>query len=126
MVDVWVTQRVGNVVTLNTGDVIDIDSYPGNGWTANRCANITESVQRNLIDHVVDRKALPADDPDKTMTEAELAATYGGWFVELNTQGNSNEYRLRTTIFRLFPVDADWNEVANGTSFNFMFTQVDR
>lgn len=128
MVDVWTVSRTGNIVTLNTGDVIDIDSYPGNGWTINRCANITDSVQRDYLDEVVDRNALPVGDPDKTATGAQLAATYGGWFVELNTKGNSNEYRLRTTRFRLFPVNAGGVEITSGSgvSFNFEFTRVSR
>ena len=126
MVNVWVTDRTGNVVTLNTGEVIDIDGFAGNGWTQNRCANITDNVQRNFLDEIIERDPLSADDPDKTMTEAELQTQYGGWFVELNTQGQSNEIRLRTTIFRLFPVDVDGVEVISGSgvSFNFDFHQV--
>lgn len=122
MVNVWVVERVGSVVTLNTGEVIDIDSFAGNGWTTNRTANITDNVQRNFLDNVVDRDALPADDPEKTMTAAQLAALYGNQFIELNTQGQSNEIRTRSTDFRLWPVDANGNEVANGVSFNFSFT----
>jgi hypothetical protein len=126
MVNVWVTDRTGDVVTLNTGEVIDIGSFPGNGWTQNRCGNITNSVQENYLDEIIERDPLVADDPDKTMTEAELAVEYGGWFVELNTQGGSNEIRLRTTAFRLFPVDANNQEVTSGSgvSFNFTFSQV--
>lgn len=125
MVNVWVTERTGNVVTLNTGEVIDIDSFSGNGWSQNRCANITNNVQENFLDEIIERDPLPADDPDKTMTEAQLLAVYGGWFVELNTQGQSNYIRLRTTAFRLFPVDANGEEVGGtGVTFNFTFSQV--
>ena len=126
MVNVWATDRTGNVVTLNTGDVIDIDSFAGNGWTQNRCANITDNVQENFLDEIIERDPLAADDPDKTMTAAELAIQYGGWFVELNTQGQSNFIRLRTTAFRLFPVDANGEELrtGSGVSFNFTFSVV--
>lgn len=134
MVNVWIVSRVGNVVTLNVVDeagnpiTVDIDSFTGNGWSLNRCANITENVQRGAIDDVVDRKALPVEDPEKTMTAGQLAAIYGGWFVELKVQGQTDEYRLRTTLFRLFPVNANNEEVFDnsGVSFDFTFTEVPR
>lgn len=119
MVNVWVVSRVGNVITLNDGGEIDLDSFPGNGWTTSRCANITESLQENHVDNVVDRDALSADDPDKTATEAELAAVYGGWFVELNTKGNSNEIRLRHTVVTVFPING-------GADFNVRWEEVSR
>jgi hypothetical protein len=125
VVNVWVTDRTGNVVTLNTGEVVDIDSFAGNGWTLARTANITQNVQENFLDEIIERDPLVAEDPDKTMTAVELAARYGAWFIELNTQGQNNFIRLRTTIFRLFPVDANNDEVnGTGVSFNFEFQEV--
>ena len=125
MVNVWVTDRTGNVVTLSTGEVIDIDSFAGNGWTQNRTANITTNVQEDHLDEIIERDPLPADDSDKTETAIQLAARYGARFIELNTQGQSNYIRLRATIFRLFPVNANGVEVGGtGVSFNFEFRQV--
>lgn len=116
MVDVWAASRVGNVITLSDGRVFDLDSYPGNGWTEARCANITDNIQRNHIDHVVDRNALPADDPEKTWTAQQFADRYGNFFVELNTQGQKNEVRFRRTVVRVFPAggsfDVSWSRVS--------------
>jgi hypothetical protein len=115
MVNVWTASRVGNVITLNTGEVIDIDSFSGSGWTENRCANITDNVQENFLDNVVDRDLMPADDPEKTWTEQDFIDRYGqfgvgrGTFVELNTQGQSNEIRYRHTVVTVYPEGASFN-----------------
>lgn len=111
----YVIKRVGNVITLNDGRTVDLDSFPGNGWTVNRCNNITQNLQENHIDIIIDRDTLPIDDEERVMTAAQLQAYYGNNFIELNTKGNSNYIRLRYTIVQMFP---------EGDSFNISWARV--
>lgn len=63
------------VFTVTNGQVIDASQIPGNWSNANKRIRAEELVQK-VMDHWEVQNELPVDDPERTMTDAQLQAIY--------------------------------------------------
>lgn len=63
-------------IVLNNGSSIAISDIPGNGWPQSRLDRARDLLLALTEDRQV-QADLPVDDPDRTMTNAELFAIYG-------------------------------------------------
>jgi hypothetical protein len=96
MVALWVLPpEIGTIddegiVRLNDGRTFDLSNVPGNGYNANRLAKINARIQQE-VDDIRSLASLAADDPDKTITPAELLAQYGGRMFLSDADGTPND-----------------------------------
>jgi hypothetical protein len=63
------------VVVLNNGVTYNTNDLPGNGWNANRLANLRERILEFVEDRI-SQADMPVDDPERTWTAQDFTDNY--------------------------------------------------